>query len=397
LFVIIGENFADAIGNTMGVVLFRFRENEGEFIAAVARGGINGAAMNAEDIGKAADGAAANEVAIAIVDSLQAIEVEKQHGEGPAGAIGALCFILEDIEQSAVIGQASEWVANGQMVDLLEQASVVEKSATESDGVAQHHEGLGKDERSVEKAGGLRGRELGGDIQPSRGVDGAVESGVFHGQAAAVPDEAHQENGAGQQLLWIGEERAGVAGDFRRQAAKRSREHVGERDGGQQRAGDFAARVTRTREKAFDKKRHDEQKCQDHPAEPPSDRRPEKAQRGVRKKLKEEDAGRREDSAGKKKAGAENQRNAVLRSLKTHESYGRKNERKKTAYDQQITLKNNVGLNSDATKPESGKNNKKKRTKMSQENGGVTAAVGERSLAHGFSKASLFSPGRAPT
>src|SRR5260370_810782 len=107
--------------------------------------------------------------------------------------------------------------------------------------------------------------------------------------------------------MWIGEESAGMPRALRRQAAKRGGEHVGQRDHGQQSTGNFAVGMTRTREETLDEKRHNEQKRQDHAAKPPSDGRPKEMKRGVRKKLKKENTGRRQNRAGKKKSGAENQ------------------------------------------------------------------------------------------
>src|SRR5260370_9003417 len=100
----------------MRIFFCRFGENEGEFVAAVSRGGIDSAAMNAEHIGEAADGAAAEEMAEVIVDFLQAIEVEKQHRESPAGAIGALGFVFKDIEKPAIVGKAGNALPNDHMV-----------------------------------------------------------------------------------------------------------------------------------------------------------------------------------------------------------------------------------------------------------------------------------------
>src|SRR5258708_33989787 len=129
--------------------------------------------MNPENIGEAADGAAADEMAVTIVNRLQTIEVEKQHGEGPASALGALRLVFKNIEQAAVVGKAGERIADGKMADLFEEPGVIEKRATQGDGVAQHHERLGEDEGSVEQAPGLSGGELSGCIRAGGGVNGA--------------------------------------------------------------------------------------------------------------------------------------------------------------------------------------------------------------------------------
>src|SRR5260370_14283936 len=174
---------------------------------------------------------------------------------------------------------------------------------------------MSENEGSIEQSRGLSGRELSGHIQPGSGIDGAVECRILNGQAATVPDETHEKNYAGQQLLRIREEGTGMPRDFRRQATKSGREHVSQRDHGQQSAGNFAVGMRRTREETLDEKRHEEQKRQDHAAQPPGDGRPKEVQRGVRKKLKKENTGRRQDGTGKKKSGAENQLNAILSPL----------------------------------------------------------------------------------
>ena len=366
----------------MGIVFCRFRENEGEFVASVTRGGIDGTAVNAENIGEAADGAAAKEMAEVIVDFLQAVEVEKQHGEGPAGAIGAFRLVFKNIEKAAVVGQAGERIADGEMMDLFEEPRVIEKRAAQRDDIAQDHESLGENKGSVQQARGLSSGELSSNIQPGGGINGAVERRIFDGQAAAVPDETDEENCGGQQLLRIGEKGAGMAGDFRRQAAKGSGERVGQHHDGEQGAGNFSARVARTWQEVLDEKRYKEQKSKHHAAKPPGDRRPKEAQGRIGEKLEEENAGGCQDSPRKKKPCAENQRNAVLRSLKTDESDHGENKCEKSADNLQVALKNGVGLKSNAAKPGSSENHKEKNSKMREEDCGVTAPVCKRNIAH---------------
>src|SRR5712692_5643526 len=156
-FIVVGHDFADAICDAARFVFLRLRENQGEFVAAVSRGGIDGAAVNAENIGEAADGAAADEMTVTIVDYLQAVEIKQQHREVPAGAIGALRLVLKNIEQAAVVGEAGERITDGQMVNLFEEPRVIEKCATQRDGIAQQHESLGENEWGVQQARGLSG------------------------------------------------------------------------------------------------------------------------------------------------------------------------------------------------------------------------------------------------
>ncbi len=193
------------------------------------------------------------------------------------------------------------------MMNLFEEPRVIKKRAAQRDRVAQNYESLGENERGIQQASRLSGGELSGDVKPSGGINGAVERSIFDGQAAAEPDEAHEENCAGQQLLRVGEKGAGMAGDFRRQAAKGSGEHVGQHHDGEQSAGNFFARVARTWQEALDEERYKKQKSQHYAANPPGDGRPKEAQRRIGEKLEKENAGCRQDRAGKKKSGAENQ------------------------------------------------------------------------------------------
>src|SRR5207245_11044349 len=104
------------------------------------------------------------------------------------------------------------------MMDLFEEPRVIKKRATQRDDIAQDHESLGENEGSVEQARGLSSGELSGDIQPGGGINGAVERGIFDGQAAAVRDETNEENCPGQQQLRSREKGTGMPGDFRQQA-----------------------------------------------------------------------------------------------------------------------------------------------------------------------------------
>src|SRR5207245_11551166 len=156
-FIVVGHDFADTVGHAVGLGFLRFWENEGEFVAAIASGGIDGPAVNAEDIGEAADGPAADEMAVAVVDGFQAIQIEKQDSERAAGAVGALGFVFEDVEEAAVVGEAGERVADGHVANALEEAGVFQKGAAESDGVAHDYEALGENERSVHQPSRLSG------------------------------------------------------------------------------------------------------------------------------------------------------------------------------------------------------------------------------------------------
>src|SRR5208282_5180217 len=180
-------------------------------VTAVARGGIDGAAMNSQNSSQTAEGAASDKMAELVVDFLQAVEIEKQHGEGPAGAVRALGFVFQDVEQTAIVGEAGERVADGKMANLFEEPRIIEKRAAEREGVAADGEDLGEHKRRVEKPLRLARRDLSGEVHPSRGVDGAVEGGVLGIKTAAIPNDRREKNDSGQKLLGTGKEGARMA------------------------------------------------------------------------------------------------------------------------------------------------------------------------------------------
>jgi len=319
-FIVVSQDFADAISNAASFVLLGFGQDQAKFVAAVACGSVYGAAVDAQNIGEAADSAAADEMAVAIVDDFQTIEIQKQNRERAAGAVGALGLVLKDIEQTAVVREAGERIADGHVMNAFEEASVIEERATKRHGVAQDHEGLGEKKGSVHQAHGLGGGELGGDIEPGGGINGAIERRIFDGETATVPNEAHKKNTAWEQLLRIGKESTGMARNhLRRQPAEDGGDGVRQTNHGEKSADDFAEGMTGPWNEAFDKKRQNQEKRQDEPAEPPGERRPMEPRMRVGKKLKEENASGGKNSTGKKKSGAKNQGDTILSSLEANE------------------------------------------------------------------------------
>jgi|SRR5450432_1381303 hypothetical protein len=92
------------------------------------------------------------------------------------------------------------------MLDLLEEAGVVEQRAAERYGVAGYREGLREDKWRVEKAHGLGGGKLSGDVHPSSSVESTIEGSALDLQAAAKPNQSDEKKSSGQELLWIGNE-----------------------------------------------------------------------------------------------------------------------------------------------------------------------------------------------
>src|SRR5260370_1033461 len=65
-----GHDRADAVSDAFGFFTRSFRQNESEFVAAVARGGVDGAAMDAQDVPESIEGVATDEVTVRVVDFL---------------------------------------------------------------------------------------------------------------------------------------------------------------------------------------------------------------------------------------------------------------------------------------------------------------------------------------
>src|SRR5579862_2006619 len=190
LLFVVFHNGANAVGDALGFDFLGFRENEREFVAAVASSGVDGAAMDTENISQSADGAAADKVAVGVINFLETVNVEEKNGEGATGAVGAFGFVFENIKQAAVVCQTGKRIADGEMADLFEKARVIEKRAAKRDGVAHDGKRLREDKRRVENALRLGCGKLRGDVKPGGSVDGAIEGRVFHEQAAAIPKEA---------------------------------------------------------------------------------------------------------------------------------------------------------------------------------------------------------------
>ena len=349
--VLVFHHFTDAVGDALRFGLFRFRQDESKFIAAVARRGVDGAAMNPQNIGKATEGAAADEMSVAVIDFLQAIDVQKEHGEWPSVSIGALGFAFEDVEKAAVIGKASERIADGEMADLLEEAGVVQKCAAEGDDVAQHCEALSQHERRIQEPFGLAGGELRGKVEQGGGVNRAVKSRIFRLKAAAIPDERREKDCSGEELLGTREKSSGMTRDFRRQTAQSGGDQIRHADDGEKCAGDFNTGMAGAREKVLDEKGNDEKEGEKHAADPPGDRGQQETQRGFGRELKEKNTGSGKNGARKKETRAEDQRDAVLRALKTNESDGGKHEREQTSDGLEIAVQDRVGLELHVTDP----------------------------------------------
>ena len=91
-------------------------------------------------------------------------------------AAGALDFAFERVQQGAVIAQASERVADGELPHLFEQARIIEQRAAENQSIAARAQAERQRERRIESVQRLRGGKMAGHINPQGDAERAGEA-----------------------------------------------------------------------------------------------------------------------------------------------------------------------------------------------------------------------------
>src|SRR6516162_3528801 len=105
----------------------------------------------AKNLSQADEGAAADEVAEAVINGLEAVHIEKNDAERAAGAAGTIKLGFDDGDEAAVVRKTGQRIADGQRSDLVEKACLVDQGAREHDGVARDLGEFGEEERAVEE------------------------------------------------------------------------------------------------------------------------------------------------------------------------------------------------------------------------------------------------------
>src|SRR5581483_3107638 len=180
-------------------------------------------------------------------------------------------------------------------------------------------------------------------------------------QAATIPDEGDEEDGAGKQLLRAGQNGGGVRRHPRGQVAKRRGDQIGQGDDAEQGGGNFALGVTRTREETLNEQSHKQQEREQHPADPKCEGRPMNLERLYGMQFEKKEAGGAEHHSGKEKAGTEDEGDAVLRALEPDQGDGREHEREQPADDLQVALERRVGVDRNRAQPKRQKEDDEKR------------------------------------
>ena len=141
-------------GGVDGGLLFQAWEQGDELVAAVSEAGVcgaEGAAHEAADLGQQA---AADEVAVGVVDLLEVVEVDEEQAEACLGdGCGELDLLVQQGVEVAGVEEAGAVVGDGELVDELDRAGildgdggVVAEDAQEGDGVLALQVELGVEE-----------------------------------------------------------------------------------------------------------------------------------------------------------------------------------------------------------------------------------------------------------
>lgn len=93
-------------------------EQHHELVTAETRQGVFSAQLTSQACGHLDQQGVANQMAQAVVDRLEMIQIDEQQRAQAALAILPVHGVLQTIEQQAAIGQAGQFVAVGQALDL---------------------------------------------------------------------------------------------------------------------------------------------------------------------------------------------------------------------------------------------------------------------------------------
>ena len=85
----------------------------GEFVAAEPCGGVGSAQALADALGRLDQQPVAGQVAEAVVDELELVDVEEQHGDLAVRALGSCKCVIEAIDEERAVRQPREGICQG--------------------------------------------------------------------------------------------------------------------------------------------------------------------------------------------------------------------------------------------------------------------------------------------
>src|SRR5216684_95338 len=123
LHAVIGNAVADSLRRVVGRLCACFRQDHRKLVSAVARRCIDVPA-EAQNIGHPAEGMASDQMAVAVVDFLQSIQVKQQQGKLPPGALRTLDFHIQHFRKMAIVGQSRQRVASRLLTEMILQLAL---------------------------------------------------------------------------------------------------------------------------------------------------------------------------------------------------------------------------------------------------------------------------------
>ncbi len=113
----VGNGLAEAFGNLDRNGKIRFRQQEGELLAAITSRDINPACVLADAIGQRPQNLIADGMAVSVVDPFEVVDIEHQHRKGPPKTQCAFEFTFTELEKSAPVEQGRQFVGHGNLFD----------------------------------------------------------------------------------------------------------------------------------------------------------------------------------------------------------------------------------------------------------------------------------------
>ena len=112
------ERSGDALGHVLGGGSVGVQKEQSEFVTAEACGQIAGPAVDTKRGGDALKGMIAREMSHSVVNSLEIIQVKQNKSETGRRAFGSQHFMLEGVEEGAVVCESGKAVMGGLVASL---------------------------------------------------------------------------------------------------------------------------------------------------------------------------------------------------------------------------------------------------------------------------------------
>ena len=123
----VAERLEDPLGGVPGLVAVGLGQDDRELVAAVAGRDVRRAQRRPDELRGPGQDPVAEQVAERVVDELEVVEVEHQHAQRAPAALGADDLLAQPLVQEAVVVEAGQRVAVGELAGVLVEAGVLER------------------------------------------------------------------------------------------------------------------------------------------------------------------------------------------------------------------------------------------------------------------------------